>query len=83
MVNDPTISHILTNINASVRLVLQERDRLNSLYDGTLPNNGTVWSFLPTDVQNDLKTQIVTNLTQAASDLNDIVTEYSNTNQQP
>lgn len=83
MVTDPTISNILTRMNHSVRLILQERDRLNSLYDDSLPNNITVWGLLPQSVQDEIKTQLATNLLAASTEIAQLVSDYSSMNPQP
>lgn len=83
MVTDPTISTILTRMNHSVRLILQERDRLNSLYDDSLPNNITVWGLLPQSVQDEIKTQLATNLLAASTEIAQLVSDYSSMNPQP
>lgn len=83
MVTDPVIFDILTRMNHSVRLILQERDRLNSLYDDSLPNNTAVWGLLPTSVQDEIKTQLTTNLSAASTEITQLVSDYSSMNQQP
>lgn len=64
---------LLDAMNSSINLLVQERDRVRSLFSNTLPGETAVWDVLPQNIRDTLKSNATTNITTARDNLNGVM----------
>lgn len=73
---DPVSQEFVTLLDEQINILCQERDRVILLMDSTLPKAITVWSILPKEIREMVKSNIRENLKGAADRLQIILAKF-------